>query len=126
MVTVLVTVGFLLVAAPLFDAFEGGSGAPQWYVVGGAALVVALSAAADVAAALMLRGRRWARWVLIGLSVFAALGGVMLAYYVVTLALTAAGVAVVVLLLLPDARKWFGRQRTIDPGSGERAMPLQP
>ena len=105
--TLLLTVGLLWVVAPVFDTFGSGQGNPRWWLVGAAAVVVSFSAAADVAAVFVLRGHRWARWVLIGLSVLAALGGVVSAYYVVPLVVTAAAMVVVVLLLFPDAREWF-------------------
>lgn len=112
--TLLLTVGLLWFAAPVFDAFDSGSGDPRWFVLGAAAVVLALSAAADVVAALVLRGHRWAPWVLVGLSVVAALGGLMMAYYIVPLVVTVAAVAVVVLLLLPDSRRWFRASQTPD------------
>ena len=105
--TLLLTVGLLWVAAPVIDAFDSGAGDPRWPVVAAAGVVLVLSAAADVVAALMLRGQRWASWVLLGLSVVAALGGIMGAYCVVPLVVTVAALAVVVLLLLPEARGWF-------------------
>ena len=105
--TVFLTAAFLLVAGPVFDAFEGGPENPRWFAVGAAVVVVALSAAADVVAFFMLRGRRWARWVLVGLSTVAMVCGIMAAYYVAPLVLTAAAASVIVLLLLPDARAWF-------------------
>ena len=105
--TLLLTVGLLWVAAPIFDTFASGPDNPRWYVIGAATIVLALSAAADVVAVYMLRGHDWARWVLVGLSVVAALGGVISAYYIGPLIVTAAAVVVVVLLLLPDARAWF-------------------
>ena len=105
--TLFLAVGFLVVAGPVFDTFGPGSDNPRWWIVGAAGTVVALAAAADVVALFIHRGHRWARWVLIGLSVVAALGGLALAYCVAPLVVTAAAVAVVVLLLLPDARAWF-------------------
>lgn len=112
--TLLLTVGLLWVAAPVLDAFDSGSGDPRWPVLGAAAVVLALSAAADVVAASVLRGHRWAPWVLVGLSVVAALGGLMMAYYIIPLVVTIAAVAVVVLLLLPESRRWFGASQTPD------------
>jgi hypothetical protein len=109
--TAFLTAGVLLVAGPVFDAFEGGPENPQWFAVGAAVVVVALSAAADVVAFFMLRGRRWARWALVGLSTVAGVCGVMSAYYIAPLVVTAAAVAVIVLLLLPDARAWFRAER---------------
>ena len=107
LLTLFLTATFLLLAGPLFATFDEGSGNPRWYFVGAAGVVVALSVAADVAGILMVRGRGWARWVLLGLSVVAALGGLMAAYYVLPLAVTAAAVAVVVMMLQPAARAWF-------------------
>ncbi|MGE5719827.1 MAG: hypothetical protein ACM3XQ_08130 [Nocardioidaceae bacterium] len=112
--TLLLTVGLLWVAAPVLDAFDSGSGDPRWPVLGAAAVVLALSAAADVVAAFVLRGHSWAQWVLVGLSVVAALGGLMMAYYIVPLVVTIAAVAVVVLLLLPESRRWFRAGQTPD------------
>ena len=78
--TMLLTVGRLWFAAPVFGAFGSGSGNPRWLLVGVAVVVVALSAAADVVAVFVLRGHRWARWALVGLSMVAALGGLVSAY----------------------------------------------
>ena len=105
--TLLLAVGLLLVAAPIFDTFGSGPDSPRWWVVGAVVVVVTLSAAADVVAVFMLRGHRWAQWGLVVLSVIAALGGVMASYYIAPLLVTAASVAVLVLLLLPGARAWF-------------------
>lgn len=105
--TLLLAAFLLWVAAPVFDSFDAGRDNPRWLVVGTAAVVLALTAAADVVAVFVLRGRRWAQWVLVGLSMVAAAGGVVSAYYIVPLVVTAAAVAVVVLLLLPDAQAWF-------------------
>lgn len=105
--TLLLAMGLLWMAAPVFDAFDSGSGNPRSFVLAIAAVIVALSAAADVVGVFMFRGHRWARWVLIGLSVLAALGGLVSAYYVGPLLVTAAAASVVVLLLLPEARVWY-------------------
>ena len=105
--TLLLTVGLLLIAGPIFDSFDSGPDNPRWFVLGAAVVVAGLSAAADVVAVFMLRGHRWARWVLVGLCVVAALGGAMSAFYIVPLLVTAAALAVVVLLFLPDAGAWF-------------------
>lgn len=112
--TLFLTLGLLLIAAPVFDAFDSGPDNDnlRLFVVGAAGIVVGLSAAADVVAVFMLRGHRWARWVLVGLSVVAAIGGAVSAYYIVPLMVTAAAVAVVVLLVLPDARDWFRTSHT--------------
>lgn len=109
--TVFLTAALLLVAGPVFDAFESGLENPRWFAVGAALVVVTLSAAADVVASFMLHGRRWARWVLVGLSTVAAVCGAMSAYYIAPLVITAAAVAVVVLLLLSDAGAWFRGER---------------
>lgn len=105
--TLLLTVGVLWLGAPFFDAFEPGLDNPRTYVVGAAALVVALSAAACVLSVFVLRSSRSAHWLLIGLSAVTALAGLMLASLVGTLVLTAVAIAVIVLLLQPDARAWF-------------------
>lgn len=115
--TLLLTVALLWVAAPIFDVFDSGPDNPRLWLVGTAAFIVALSVAADVIALLVLRGHRWAQWVLVGLSVVAALGGVVSAYYIAPLVVTAASVAVVVLLLLPDARAWFRASHMPDRAS---------
>lgn len=104
----------LWLAAPVFGAFDSGPENPGWFVVEAVGVVVALSAAADLVALFLLRGHRWARWVLIGLCVVAAAGGVMLAYYIVPLLVTAAAVAVTALLLLPGAGAWFRASRVQD------------
>lgn len=59
--TVFLTAALLLVAGPVFDAFEGGHENPRWFAVGAGVVVVALSATADIVAFILLRGRRWAR-----------------------------------------------------------------
>jgi hypothetical protein len=109
--TFFLTAGLLLTAGPVFAVFDSGSGDPRWFLVGAAAAVLVLSAAADVVAVFVLHGHRWAPWVLVGLSVVAAVGGLMLAYYIVPLTVTAAAAAVGVLLLLPESRRWFRAQR---------------
>lgn len=115
--TLLLTVGLLWVATPLFDAFDSGPDNPRSFLVGATVVVVALSATADVVAVFVLRGHGWAQWVLVGLSVVAALGGVISAYYIGPLIVTAAATAVVVLLLLPDARTWFRASHMSDRAS---------
>jgi hypothetical protein len=116
--TLLMTVGTLWVLAPMFDAFDSGTDNPRWWLIEAAAIVVAVSVAADVTALFLLRGHRWARWVLLGLCVLAALGGVMAAYYIAPLVVTAGAIAVAVLLFLPDARRWFRESRMTDRESG--------
>jgi hypothetical protein len=86
-----------------------------WIVATGTAAVIALSALADAVAVFVVRGPSWARWTLIILSVVAALGGLVSAYYVGPLLVTAASVTVLVLLLLPDAGAWFRAPHIPDP-----------
>ncbi|HSE10771.1 MAG TPA: hypothetical protein VLB29_19055 [Nocardioidaceae bacterium] len=113
--TVCLAATALLFGGPLFDVFQGHR--LQWYVAGAALVVIALSAAAGGLATLVFRRRRWARWALVALSVVAAVGGAMLGYYVAPLAITAAALAVVVLLFLPPARAWFRLPATGHAGS---------
>lgn len=103
----LLAVALLTLLAPAFSAFGTGSGNPRWWVVGGALVVVVLAAVADLAAVCIVRGRRWARWLLMALSVVAIAGGIVSAYYIAPLVVAAAGIAVIVLLVLPDSRAWF-------------------
>jgi hypothetical protein len=109
--TMLLTVGLLIVAGPVFDAFEPGADNPRWFVLAAGGVVVALSVVADVVALLVLRGQRWAQWVLVALSAVAALGGLFLAYYIAPLMITASAIAVIVLLLMPDAHAWSRHSR---------------
>lgn len=113
--TLLLAVAVLWIAAPLFDSFEPGLGNPRWFVIGATAVVIVLSALADAAAVFVVRGRSWARWMLVGLSVVATLGGLISAYYIGPLLVTAASVTVLVLLLLPDAGAWFRATHIPDP-----------
>jgi hypothetical protein len=106
-VTLILTVGVLVIAGPIFDTFGSGSDNPRWWLIVGATVVLVLSTAADVVAVFVLRGRGWARWALIGLSVVTVLGGVMSAYYLAPLGVAAAAVTVIVLLLMPSAKVWF-------------------
>jgi hypothetical protein len=95
----------LLFGDPVFDVFEGHN---LWaYVVAAVVVVMVLAAAADVLAYLVFRGRRWARWALVVLSVASAVCAATLGYYVAPLVITAAGLAVVALLFLRPARAWF-------------------
>jgi hypothetical protein len=103
--TLLLAVAFLVAAAPVLDVFDAHD--LRLHVAGAALLVIAFSAAADLLAWFVLRGHRWARWGLIGFASGAAVGGAMLGYYVAPLVVTAAALAVIVLLLLPSARAWF-------------------
>jgi len=105
--TLLVTAILFWIAAPIFENFQSGSDNPRWIMLEFAVVIVAVSALADVVAIFVLRGRRWAQWSLIALCVVAALSGIITAYYLVPLLVTVAAVAVVVLLLLPDAHSWF-------------------
>jgi hypothetical protein len=117
--TVLVTVPTaflaLFVAGPLLDAFDTGSRDPRWLIAGATVGVVALSVMAGLLALLVLRRSRWARWLLVGVSTVAALVGGLLGYYIAPLLLTAAGLAVTALLLMPAAQAWF---RAPHGGSG--------
>ena len=99
----------LLLGGPVFDVFRGQP--LQGYVVVAALVVIALSAAADVLAFLVFRRNRWARWALVAFSVASAVCGAMLGYYVAPLAITAAALAVIVLLFLRPARAWFRSSR---------------
>ncbi len=107
LLTLLLCVALLVVASPLFKTFEPGTGNPRWIPLEGTAIVWALAGAADVAAVLILRRSRWARWVPAGLSLVAGFLGLVGIYYVVPLAVTAAAVAVVVVLFTPTSRAWF-------------------
>ena len=94
---------------PVFDVFEGQN--LEAYVVASTLVVIALSAAADVLAYLVFRGRGWARWALVVLSLASAVCAATLGYYVAPLVITAAALAVVVLLFLRPARTWFRSAR---------------
>jgi dipeptide/tripeptide permease len=111
LLTLLVTATVLWLAAPIFENFESGPHNPRWDMLAMAAVVVAVCVLADVVAIFVLRGRRWAQWLLIALCVLAALGGIITSYYVAPLLVTATAGAVAVLLLLPDARFWFRTSR---------------
>jgi uncharacterized membrane protein YfcA len=100
----------LLLGGPVFEVFDAQH--LPGYVVAAALVVIALSAAADVLAYLVLRRHGWARWALVALSLAAAVWGAMLGYYVAPLVITAAASAVVVLLLLRPARTWFRSSRS--------------
>lgn len=52
------------------------------------AVVMTMSAAADLVAFFLFRGHRWARWALIALSLITALAGVMSAHYTAPLFVT--------------------------------------
>ena len=95
----------LLLGGPIFDVFEAQH--LQAYVVADVLVVFALSTAADVLAYLVFRRHRWARWALVALSVISAVCAAMLGYYVAPLAITVAGLVVIVLLFLRPARAWF-------------------
>jgi hypothetical protein len=103
-------VGFLslalmTLAGSVFATFPG-SGDPRWSMAVSTGIVIALSAAADVAAFFTVRRRRVAAWALLGLSALAAVGGLAFGYLIAPLAVSGAGIAVIVLLLQPAARRW--------------------
>ena len=100
----------LLFGGAVLDVFEF----QYWraYVVGTVVVVVALSATAGLLAYKVARGTRWARWALVVLSIASALPASMLGYYVAPLLITAAALAVVVLLFVRPARAWFRSTRT--------------
>jgi hypothetical protein len=99
----------LVFGGPVFDVFEGQN--LQAYVVAAVVVVIAFSAAADFLAYLVFRGKRWARWALVALSFASATCAAMLGYYVAPLVITAAALAVVMLLFLRAARAWFSSGR---------------
>jgi hypothetical protein len=106
--TVLMTVAWLWVAAPVFAAFDSGPDNPRWWLIGFAVAVLALSAAAAVLAFRVWQGERWAWWGLLVLSALAAFAGVITAYAVIPLLVAALAMAAFVLLLLSDSRAWAG------------------
>lgn len=95
----------LLFGGPVFDVFGGQH--LRGYVIAAALVAIVLSASADALAYWVFRGHRWARWTLVVLSVASAVGAAMLGYYVAPLVITAAALAVIVLLFLRPARAWF-------------------
>ena len=103
----LLGVSFFWFAGPLWDVLDDAGPGIQWYMVVAISAVVSLSAAADVAALLTMRGHGWARWTLIALAASAAIGGVMLSYYFYPLLVAAAAIVTAALLLVPDATSWF-------------------
>ncbi|MGN6132248.1 MAG: hypothetical protein ACTHOK_18065 [Nocardioidaceae bacterium] len=104
----------LVLAGAVFEAFDGHAGGhPAWTFAAAAGAVVLLSATADVLAFLTIRRHRWACWALIGLSVAVGLAAASFAYYVVPLAVTVAAIAVVVLLLRPESRRWVRPARAV-------------
>lgn len=99
------SLALMALAGSISDAFPGW-GDPRWSMGVSTAVVVVLSAAADVAAFFLLRRSRVAAWVLLALAVVATLGGLAFVSFIAPLAVTAAGIAVIVLLLQPAARRW--------------------
>lgn len=93
--------------ATLLETFGSGTATSWGWVIGSVGVVLALSGAAAACAFQVLRARSWARWLLLALSSVTAVLGVLMFSLVVPLALAAAGIAVVVLLLVPEARSWF-------------------
>ncbi len=81
-VTALLMVMTGLFLGPVLDAFDSGSGNPRLIAYGIGAAVLLLCALADLVAWWVYRGHRWARWLLITLSLVAAAGGVALGYLV--------------------------------------------
>jgi hypothetical protein len=96
------------IGAAAFDAFESGPSNPRWWLIGLAAVSLALCAAAAFLARRVWRGDRWAWWGLVVLSAVAALGGVLTAYAVLPLLVAGLATATFVLLLLSDSRAWVG------------------
>ena len=76
--------------------------------VGWGLVILVLCAIADVATWFAVQGQRWAQVVLLVGSVVAVLGGLAAAAFVLPLLVAAAGVTVLVLLLVPESRRWFG------------------
>jgi hypothetical protein len=101
LVTAMLMLGALVFLEPLFDSFGSGGDDLRWFAYGGGAAVILVCAAADVVAWLLYRGRRWARWPLIALSLLATAGGIVLSYYVVPVVVSLTALTVIVLLLLP-------------------------
>jgi hypothetical protein len=101
LVTALLMLGALVFLEPLFDSFGSGGDDMRWVTYGGGVAVILVCAAADVVAWQLYRGHRWARWLLIGLSLVAAAGGVVLSYYIVPVVVSLTALTVIVLLLLP-------------------------
>lgn len=99
----LLTIGFVVLGAPLWEVFGSGADNPRWWILGAGAIVVVLAALADVAALLMIRGHAWARWALGALSLVAAVLSLCAAYYVFPLVITVASLAVLVLILMPSS-----------------------
>ncbi len=105
--TLLMTGGLLLLGYPLLDFFTVSDRVDILATLLGAASgAVALSALAVMAALKLLHGRPWARWVLAALCVVAALASAVLVSSVLPLVVTAAALAVLVLLLLPSTGAW--------------------
>lgn len=94
------------VAFALLESFEPATRSLAW-VGGTLGVFLILCGVASVSAYYLLRGRAWARWLLIALSTLTAVGGALLFVFFIPLLVSAAAVAVVVLLLVSDARAWF-------------------
>lgn len=114
--TLLATVVFGPVVATLLEAFGGGQASSWGWVAGTGVLVLALCGLAAVCAHQVTRGRRWARWLLVCLSVLTVLAGLALFALGISLVIAAAAVAVIVLLLVPEAGAWFGNQQAVNRG----------
>jgi hypothetical protein len=120
--TALMTVAWLWIAAPAFDAFDSGPDNPRWWLVGFAGVTLVLCALAAVLALRVWRGERWAWWGLVLLSALAAVGGVLTAYAVVPLLVAALAIATLVLLLLSDSRAWVGASHEGRAGRSSSAL----
>ncbi|MCW2818844.1 MAG: hypothetical protein JWR42_1631 [Marmoricola sp.] len=93
---------------PVLDTFDDQSVSQvRSYATGWGLAILALCAVADVATWFAVQGRRWSQVVLLVLALVAVLGGLVAAAFVLPLLVAAAGVAVLVLLLLPESRRWF-------------------
>jgi hypothetical protein len=118
--------GALVFLEPIFDSFGSGGSDLRWDAYGGGAAVILLCAAADVVAWLLYRGHRWARWILIALSLVAAAGGVVLSYYIVPVVVSLTALTVTVLLLLPtrgvSTSSTSGGDVSEDPAHGRRGV----
>ena len=106
--TLLLAVVAVVFGSQLWDAFGLGHGGLLKWVLLTVVVAVALAALGDVAAYFLLRRRRWAHWVLIGLCVLSTLVGVEVSLNTPAgLLVCVASVAVIVMLFAPNVRKWL-------------------